>query len=777
MNDRVASERRTEDRIRGDKIHAMESNVPKSLFGYLAAAAFATYYVHAQWPALLRIWVPLLVVTCLVRSATALRISLARPRPLSAGYERFLMVFTSVVSAVLTVGPTWIALHSDDGFTSALMVALVISAMWGGALVQAPVLSSAVGYVSANFPVWLLCIGFSEPQPGRIPLALMFFATIGVAIDNLVRYARGSDANLRQKIDLESKTERLEQQAEVIGLLLREHEDQSSDWLWQIDAAGRLQQPSVRFAEVFGVRLATLQGSCLLDRLKAEGVSGNAEAIAQLDRRIAGGRSFRDLVVPGALNGQPRWWSLSGKPIRDEAGSPAGFRGVMGDVTAARQAQAHVDYLAHHDPLTGLANRIHFGVRVRATLEQNGERAISIVSVDLDGFKPVNDRFGHPVGDELLATVAREMRLLTDANGLVARLGGDEFAVALPDLDPVAVQAYCRRLLQAIAAPKRIGTHDVVVGASIGVAVAPADGRTVEELLRNADAALYRAKREGRGQCQFFEPGMDRQIQLRNLLLQDLRDAVQQGLLSLHYQPYVDSGSGQVTGCEALLRWQHPVRGAVSPAEFIPIAEESGLIVDIGRWVIDRACATAAGWPPGIRVSVNLSPRQFKDRGLPAWIADVIRRHGLAPSRLEVEVTEAVLIDDAQGAMEILSRIREIGIKVSLDDFGTGYSSLSYLRDFRFDKIKIDRSFVSDIESRKDSRVIVSAVQAIAHGLGMTITAEGVETASQARLLRSLGCHELQGFLFSKAQPDAVVAGLLRGKGLGPLAELTPSCT
>ncbi len=769
MDDGRASTDANANRIRGDRIHAMESNVPKTMAGYLAGATFASAYAYDQWRSLLRVWAPFVCLVCLVRIAIALNTARAAPRPMGIGRERFLMAATAIVSLVITACPTWIALNSD-GFTSAIMMALVLSTLWGGVMVQATVLSSAASFAAATVPVWLVSLAMMDGVgSGPVQLALLFIVTAGIAIDNVKRFANDFEASQRQKIDLQDQSHRLKQQADVIGLLLKDHEDQSSDWLWQTDADGRITRPSARFAEAFATRDAGLAGRPLIELLRADAVSGNTQALERLGRVFASRRSFRDIVVPGGVAGHARWWSLSGRPVLGDDGGVTGYRGVMGDVTEAKQAQAHIDYLAHHDPLTSLANRMHFSRRVQDDLTRTPGRRIALISIDLDGFKPVNDRFGHPVGDALLASIARQLLQVVEPHGIVARLGGDEFAIAVHDLQKAQIEHLCQCLIDAIGAPKRIGDHDVVVGASIGVAVAPDDGGTIEELLKNADSALYRAKREGRGQFRFFEPDMDRQIQMRHLLLQDLRDAVQGGSLSLYYQPYVESASGKVTGCEALLRWHHPVRGAISPAEFIPLAEESGLILDMGRWVIDKACEVVAGWPPGIRISVNVSPRQFKDRSLPAYIEDVVRRHRLAPSRLEIEVTEAVLIDDAVTATEVLRSIRDIGVKLALDDFGTGYSSLSYLRDFPFDKVKIDRSFVRDIESRRDSQVIVQAIQSIAKGLGMTMTAEGVETAAQARQLRAVGCDELQGFLFSKAQPESEVAALLQRRlQIGP---------
>lgn len=756
------------DQIRGSQIHAMESNVPKSMVGYLAAAGATSLGAIGEWTWLLVLWAPLIIIVSVGRALLALRTSRRPPRPRSLKDERMLQVATAVVSLSMALAPTWIALNSD-GFASALMIMLMVSTLWGGALVQAPMFSSAVSYTCAPLPVWLAYLSMTEMNLGQLLLCGTFVITSIIALDNVKRYAVTFEAELRQRIDLQRQSDYMKQQTEVIGLLLKDHEDQSSDWLWQTDSAGRILDPSARFREALGRADPHALAGLRLDELFASpGVPGNTEAMIQLRDHLRTGRSFRDMVVPGLLGGRSKWWSISGRPTLAADGGLVGFRGVMGDVTIAKEAQAHVDYLAHHDALTGLANRSRFQGRLQSDLEF-GNRSTSLITIDLDGFKPVNDRFGHPTGDALLVAIADRLRAVAGADGVVARLGGDEFAIAVSGLQLDALEGLCRRLLDILAMPIRIGADDIHIGASIGVAVAPTDGRTVLELLKNADSALYRAKREGRGQYRFFEAAMDRQVQLRTLLLQDLRDALPAGGLTLHYQPFIDSLSGTVTGFEALLRWNHPTRGMISPAEFIPLAEESGLITAIGKWVIERACAAAIRWPDHVRISVNVSPRQFRDTSLPAHIETVLRDTGLAPERLEVEVTEAVLIDDSGSALDILRRIRGIGVKLSLDDFGTGYSSLSYLRNFPFDRVKIDRSFVRDIEDRHDSQVIVQDIRSIALGLGMTITAEGVETPGQAQRLRSSGCHELQGFLFSKAQPEGQVPALLDQHHMGTI--------
>ena len=748
--------------IRGRQILAMEANVPKSLFGYLLAAGVASIVAWKQWSSLLMYWAPIVTVVCLARSAVALKLTHLKAPSAEVSLAHFLCVATALVAISMAVAPVWIILHSD-AYTGAVMMALLLSTLWGGAFVQAPLLQAAVSFTCATLPVWLVCLLLSTETVNETQavMAGINVVCVGVALDNVRRYASDFATAVVHQHILQRRGDQVRKQADLIALLLKEHEDQSSDWLWQCDASARLVMPGQRFIEAFAGSGQSLEGQRLNSILLAPEVAGNTEAIARLEEHLASHRAFREIVVPGMLGESQRWWSISGRPVLNKEGHLLGFRGMMGDITVAREAQAHIDFLANHDGLTGLANRSHFNSRVQADLKLRGRRTVGVISIDLDGFKPINDRYGHSTGDEVLIAVSRILREVTSARGVAARLGADEFAIVTTGLDVPGLQSLCRRLVEALGHTLSIGPHEIAIGASIGVAVAPADGEGAEELIKNADAALYRAKRSGRGQYRFFEAEMDRQIQLRTFLQQELREAIGSGQLVLHYQPYVDAVSGRVTGCEALLRWFHPSRGLVSPAEFIPVAEESGLITEIGKEVIVQACEAARQWPEHIRVSVNVSPRQFKDSTLPRHIENVLLHTKLSPQRLEVEVTEAVLIDDAAAAMEILRRIRAIGIKLALDDFGTGYSSLSYLRDFPFDKVKIDRSFVRDIEERHDSQVIVQGIRSIALGLGMTVTAEGVETVGQATRLRTAGCNELQGFLFSKAQPAAEIPALL----------------
>jgi len=438
------------------------------------------------------------------------------------------------------------------------------------------------------------------------------------------------------------------------------------------------------------------------------------------------------------------------------------------DITERRKAEARIAYMAHHDGLTNLANRVMFQERLRQDLDRSRlvNKSIAVLCIDLDLFKNVNDSFGHPIGDRLLTQVAG--RLTEDArqDSLVARLGGDEFAMILgSNMSPIEISDHAIRIIETLSAPYQIDSLEVVIGASIGIAISPGDGDTGEELLRNADMALYRAKSEGGGVHHFFEKEMDRHAQRRRDMEIDLRHALANGEFELHYQPLVDLAQDRIVSFEALLRWKHPEKGMISPADFIPVAEDIGLIIPLGEWVLREACMQAAAWPSDIKVAVNLSPAQFRSRNLTQAVFTALAQSGLSPLRLELEITESIFLADSEANLAILHQLREFGVRISMDDFGTGYSSLSYLRSFPFDKIKIDRSFVRDLAERPDCVAIIRAISGLGRSLNISTTAEGVETVDQLDWLRAEGCTEVQGFLFSSARPASEVSALLRKFG------------
>ena len=464
-----------------------------------------------------------------------------------------------------------------------------------------------------------------------------------------------------------------------------------------------------------------------------------------------GGRGIQHLTDGRSI-------AISHRPMPD-----GGFVATFEDITERLRTEERIRHLAHYDALTGLPNRTTFYEQTESILAhlRRGE-SIAVMSLDIDHFKNVNDIFGHPVGDELLQEAAARMRGCAREGDVVARLGGDEFVIVqVPSDPPPSATALAARLIEVVGAPYDIDGRQMMVGASVGIAIAPADGDKPDLLMKNADLALDRAKADGGGVYRFFETEMDTRMQKRRLLEVDLRKAIENDEFELFYQPIVDVKSGRITSCEALIRWHHPERGMVSPLDFIPVAEETNLIVPIGEWVLRQACAEAMRWPEHVSVAANLSAVQFKSPNLVKAVADALADSGLAASRLVLEITESVLLQDNEGALEILHQFRDLGIRIAMDDFGTGYSSLSYLRSFPFDKIKIDQSFVRDLTSKEDSLAIVRAVAGLGKSLGITTTAEGVETKEQLLRVTSEGCDEVQGFYFNPPKTAAEIEHIL----------------
>ena len=433
------------------------------------------------------------------------------------------------------------------------------------------------------------------------------------------------------------------------------------------------------------------------------------------------------------------------------------------DISESRQAEARIAHLTRHDPLTDLPNRAQFHESLRQALGwiRRGGR-LAVLLLDLDHFKTINDTLGHPVGDDLLKAVAARLQQCVGDTGTVARLGGDEFGVVQVRMhDPSETAALAEQIQQAVAVPYELNGHHLLINVSIGIALSPDEGLDADSLLRNADIALYGAKAGGRGTCKFFEKAMDDRMKRRRDLELDLRMALEQDEFELHYQPILNLETDTICGCEALLRWNHPSRGLIPPAEFIPMAEDTGLIARIGEWVMRTACAAAATWPDDIRVAVNVSPVQLHADGLLDAVLDALDSAGLAPHRLEIEITEAILMRNSEATLNTLHRLRKLGIRIAMDDFGTGFSSLGYLRRFPFDKIKIDQSFVRGLSEMPESGAIVRTVANLATSFRMTTTAEGVETDLQRRIVKASGCTEMQGYLFSRPRTATAIVQLL----------------
>jgi len=528
--------------------------------------------------------------------------------------------------------------------------------------------------------------------------------------------------------------------------------------LCMFDAEQRLIMCNERYAELYALPQELATAGVTLKEIRQYRVAmGNApvgdadQFVNEVRIQVTGGKPHRYTVELG--DGR----SIAVHHMPMEGG---GWVATHEDITEQRRSEAQIAHMAHHDALTGLPNRVRFREEMDRSLTRarRGEK-LAVLCIDLDHFKGVNDTLGHPVGDALLKAVSdRLSKCVRDAD-TIARLGGDEFAIIQVAVEqPSQSIALAERIIACISEPFSIDGHHVVIGTSVGIAIAPDDADDPDQLLKASDLALYRAKSDARGTFRFFEQEMDARMQVRRTLELDLRNALVHGEFELYYQPLVNLQTNQVSGFEALVRWNHPTRGRVSPGDFIPLAEEIGLITQLGAWVLRQACAEAKTWPTDVKVAVNLSPAQFKCRTLVLDVVSALAASGLPGHRLELEITETVLLQDTDATLATLHQLRELGVCISVDDFGTGYSSLGYLRKFPFDKIKIDRSFVRDLDN---SLAIIRAVTGLSTGLGMSTTAEGVETREQLERLRSEGCTEVQGYFFSQPRPATEVASLL----------------
>jgi diguanylate cyclase (GGDEF)-like protein/PAS domain S-box-containing protein len=514
-----------------------------------------------------------------------------------------------------------------------------------------------------------------------------------------------------------------------------------------------------RYIEMYGLSADVVQPGCTLrdlleHRLAAGTFGGNPDQyIAKVLDNVTAGRTANDIVE----SGDGRVFSIVNKPMPD-----GGWLATHEDITERQRAEERIAHMARHDALTDLPNRALLRERLEYELRRvkRGE-CLAVLCLDLDHFKSVNDTLGHPIGDELLKVVAERLRRCTREHDTIARLGGDEFAIIMTAMEqPTDAAALSRRIRDAITKPYSLDGHQIVADISIGISVAPLDATEPDQLLKNADMALYGAKADGRGAYRFFEPEMDARMQQRRELEMDLRKALVNGEFELYYQPLVDLQNNDIVGFEALLRWNHPTRGLISPAQFIPIAEETGLIIPLGEWVLRKACEETASWPGTFKVAVNLSPAQLKSRNLVQIVVSALAEAGMSATRLQLEITESVLMQNTFSTLATLHQLRALGVQIAMDDFGTGYSSLSYLRSFPFDKIKIDRSFINDLSNGAEPLAIVHAIASLAKSLSMISTAEGVETQQQLEKLQSVGCTEMQGHIFSQARPAEEIVRL-----------------
>lgn len=578
---------------------------------------------------------------------------------------------------------------------------------------------------------------------GNIDTLLILAGGAAIGVHAAVQQARDDRAEFAAERERRRNQKRAEQ-------LLNEFEESGQGWFFETDRRAALLYVSPTVGKVLERQPRELVGKPLSVLFQPDAEEGERTLAFHLTARSA----FNDLALRAAVPGEERWWSISARPLYDEFGNFLGFRGSGHDLTEKRRSQEHASRLAHYDSLTGLANRLQMAQTLERLLAtpNAGQRACAIFLLDLDRFKQVNDTMGHPVGDALLTQVAERLKHTVGELGRVGRLGGDEFEVVLPGQHKREdLAALAERVIRNLSLPYQLDGHRVVIGASIGIALSPDDGVTSEALIRNADLALYAAKDGGRGRHHFYAADLHSDAEERRQLEADLREAVATGGLELAYQPVVQTTTERIAGFEALLRWNHLVHGPMSPTKFIPIAEDVGLIAQIGEWALRTACMELAKWPESVRVAVNVSPLQFANPGLPAVVTQALANAQVSPDRLELEITESVFLNEDEGVEKMFSALKRIGVRLVLDDFGTGYSSLGYLKRAPFNKIKIDQSFVRGAtQAGSPNGAIISSIVSLAEALDMETTAEGVETFDELDLVRHLGCSHVQGFIYDK---------------------------
>ena len=625
---------------------------------------------------------------------------------------------------------------------------------------------------AAQFAIWSAAVVASGSLVGTFAVLGGLGVAVIVTREQLIQKANETRYKRAQ--------ERIATRAQDI---LTDYEETGQGWFWETDRRSLLTYISPPVAQALRISPERLVGQPLtrLFDLADTGEEGERTLLFHLSARS----SFSELSVRAAIADEERWWSVSGRPLYDHFDNFIGFRGSGTDLTERKRSQENATRLARYDSLTGLANRFQMSQALEKILSapQQSNRNCTVFLLDLDRFKQVNDTMGHPAGDALLKQVAQRLQRAVGKMGQVGRLGGDEFKVIIPTrVDRETLAGIGRDIINSLSQPYSIDGQRVVIGASSGIAIAPDDGDSSEEIIRNADLALYAAKDGGRGRYHFYSQDLHADAEARSQMEEDLRDALTKGELEMFYQPIVSTAAESITGFEALMRWQHPIKGWISPHRFIESAEDTGMIQQLGEWALRQACEQLAKWPKEIRVAVNVSPLQFANPQLPRIVASAIAHSGIKASQLELEITETVFLQDSAGTDAMFSSLKNLGIRLALDDFGTGYSSLGYLKKAPFDKIKIDKSFVRGItEQGSRNGAIIASITSLANSLGMETTAEGVETMDELDLVRMHGCSHVQGYIYERpldvGQADARLAAGLDAVAHGPRCSRAPRQT
>jgi diguanylate cyclase (GGDEF)-like protein/PAS domain S-box-containing protein len=672
-------------------------------------------------------------------------------------FDRFGRV-VAVVAPLLVYGLGITIWVESDGLQRGTAIALLLCI---GGIASVYLRRQPGVLVAAQWSIWLGPVLYSPSLNELACFVAAAVLTILVAKEQLSEDQAEEESGLAR--------ERAQTRARDI---LADYEDTGQGWFWETDRRGLLSYVSGPVAEALGRDPKKIIGQPLVQLFDLEqcGNLGERTLMFHLSARS----SFKELTLRAATDGEDRWWAVSGRPIYDIDDNFLGFRGSGTEVTERKRSEDEATRLANFDSLTGLANRLQISKSLEKILNNHAEadRSCAIFLLDLDRFKHVNDTMGHPAGDALLKQVAKRLQRTVGAEGEVGRLGGDEFKVIIrgkPDREQLADLA--AKIIHSLSQPYGIEGQRVVIGASVGIAIAPEDGTKTNKLVRNADLALYAAKDGGRGRYHFFASDLHAEAEARAQMEEDLRDAIAKGELQLHYQPIVSTTEERITGFEALMRWKHPAKGWIPPERFIKIAEDTGLIVELGEWALHRACLDLANMPGRVRVAVNVSPLQFCNPKLPSIVADSIAKAKIFPDQLELEITESVFLSDDEGSDRMFKALKAIGVRFALDDFGTGYSSLGYLKTAPFDKIKIDQSFVRGAtQAGSRNGAIIASITNLADALGMETTAEGVETLDELELVRMHGCSHVQGFIYERPL-DAAEAAQRLSSGLSAVAQ------
>ncbi len=741
--------------IRAQHLASVQRLTPPMMAANVLNAGVVGFSIAQRDPLRFALWAAVLLA-CVGTALHSYRVWRRRQpqRASRSAFHRSTMHAGSLAAVWAAVPVLWFA--SGDPAERIIVATLTTGMMSAGAFVLAPVPLASLAYVGVLTLGATIALALSgEPMLFWVGALLLVYAAIcGIS----------SVASGRKSLALLRSEREAERQRRTVSLLLSDFEEHAAEGLWETGADGRLTHASARLRALLAPSGGELLGRLLPDVLAVRS-PGGGHALAAA---FAGSRSFRALAVAVPNGDALAWWKVSAKPVLDDGYRVQGWRGVIVDATAEISAERELRRMAHTDSLTGLANRATLHDALRAQLATGAGGAL--FSIDLDHFKAINDTLGHSTGDRVLVAVAARIGGMFRPEDVVARLGGDEFAVLVRSpIDEERVLALARRLVAAFDEPCAVNGRSLVVGLSAGVALLGVHGTAQDELLGNADLALYEAKRAGRGRCAVYAARLGESSRRRAEIEQALKHAIDANELALAWQPQVEVGSWRVIGAEALLRWRHPTLGVVGPAEFIAVAEQTGMASRIGTWVLRAACREAVRSLPGLDVSVNISTIQLRDDFV-ATVREVLAETGLAPERLQLELTESIFLGDDSAALANLRALQSLGVRVALDDFGTGYSSLAYLRRFPFDTLKIDRAFVSELTARADMRAIVRTILQLGESLRIRTVAEGVETEAQLALLTEHGCQMVQGYLVAKPTDVATLARALREWRAAPAA-------